>query len=51
MLVGRANRQAASQPLEAFRPCGEDCRAFVLHQRTVDATVVAGVLPDLLQTP
>src|SRR5256886_7126006 len=50
-LVGRANRQAASQHLEDFRQCQEDFRAFVLRKRKVDATVVDGVLPELLQTP
>ena len=50
-LVGSANRQAASQHLEDFRPCGDDFRAFILRQRQVDATVVAGVLKELLQTP
>ena len=46
-----ANRQAASQHLEDFRRCGEDFRAFVLRQRKVDASVVAGVLKELLATP
>jgi len=50
-LVGRANRPAASQHLEDFRQCEEDFRAFVLRKRKVDATVVDGVLPELLQTP
>jgi hypothetical protein len=50
-LVGSANRQAASQHLEDFRQCEEDFRAFVLRKRKVDATVVDGVLPELLQTP
>jgi hypothetical protein len=50
-LVGRANRQAASQHLEDFRQCGEDVRAFVLRQRKVDATVVETVLHELLKTP
>jgi hypothetical protein len=50
-LVGRANRQAASQHVEDFRQCGEDFRAFVRRQRKVDATVVEGVLAELLQTP
>ena len=50
-LMGRANRQAASQHLEDFRQCGEDFRAFVARQRKVDATVVDGVLHELLQTP
>jgi hypothetical protein len=50
-MVGRANRQAASQHLEDFRQCGEDMRAFVLRQRKVDATVVAGVLEELRVTP
>jgi hypothetical protein len=50
-LVGSANRQAASQPLEDFRQCGEDFRAFVLRHRKVDATVVDGGLPELLHTP
>jgi hypothetical protein len=34
-----------------LRQCGEDRRAFVLRQRKVDPTVVAGVVPELLQTP
>jgi hypothetical protein len=50
-LVGSPNRQAASQPLEDFRQCGEDMRAFVLRTRKVDAAVVDGVLHALLQTP
>jgi transposase-like protein len=50
-IVGSANRQAASQPVEDVRPCGEDVRALVLRQRKVDATVVEGVLPALLRTP
>lgn len=50
-MVGSANRQAASQHLEDFRQCGEDVRAFVLRKRKVDATVVEGVLTELLQTP
>jgi transposase-like protein len=50
-LVGSANRQAASQHLEDFRQCGEDFRAFVLRKRKVDATVVEGVLHELLQNP
>src|SRR6266850_2355756 len=50
-LVGSANRQAASQHLEDFRQCEEDFRAFVLRKRKVDATVVDGVLQELLQTP
>lgn len=50
-LVGSANRQAASQHLEDFRQCGEDFRAFILRKRTVDTTVVEGVLHELLQTP
>ena len=49
--MGRANRQAASQHLEDFRQCGADFRAFVLRQRQVDASVVAGVLTELLATP
>jgi hypothetical protein len=49
--VGSTNRQAASQHLEDFRQCGEDMRAFVLRKRKVDATVVAGVLEELLVTP
>jgi hypothetical protein len=49
--VGRANRQAARQPREDLRQCGEDLRAFVLRKRTVDATVVEAVLAALLQTP
>jgi transposase-like protein len=51
VLVRSANRQAASQHVEDFRQCGEDFRAFVLRQRKVDATVVEGVLTELLQTP
>ncbi len=50
-IVGSTNRQAASQHLEDFRQCGEDMRAFVLRKRKVDATVVAGVLEELLVTP
>ena len=50
-IVGSTNRQAASQHLEDFRQCGADVRAFVLRQRQVDATVVEGVVPELLQTP
>jgi hypothetical protein len=50
-LVGSANRQAARQHLEDFRPCGEDFRACVLRKRKVDATVVEAVLAALLQTP
>jgi hypothetical protein len=50
-LVGRTNRQAASQHLEDFRQCGEDLRAFVLRKRKVDMTVVEGVMHELLQTP
>ena len=50
-LVGRTNRQAASPHREDFRQCGEDLRAFVLRKRTVDTPVVAGVVPELLQTP
>lgn len=49
--MGSENRQAASQHLEDFRQCGEDVRAFVLRRRKGDATVVAGVLHELLQTP
>ena len=49
--MGSANRQAASQPLEDFRQCGEDLRAFVRRKRQVDATVVDAVLAALLQTP
>jgi hypothetical protein len=51
VLLGRANRQAASQHLEDCRQGGEDFRAFVWRQRQVDATVVDGVLRELLQTP
>ncbi len=51
MLVGRANRQAASPHLEDFRRCGDDVRAFILRTRQVDATVVEGVLKELLHTP
>jgi len=50
-IVGSTNRQAASQHLEDFRQCGADMRAFVLRKRKVDATVVEGVLHELLQTP
>jgi hypothetical protein len=50
-IVGRTNRQAASQPLEDVRPCGADRRACVLRKRTVDAAVVEGVVSALLQTP
>jgi hypothetical protein len=50
-IVGSPNRQAASQHLEDFRQWGEDARAFVLRQRKVDATVVEGVVHELLQTP
>jgi transposase-like protein len=51
VIVGSANRQAASQHLEDFRQCGEDFRAFMLRKRKVDATVVEAVLAELLQTP
>jgi hypothetical protein len=51
VIVGSTNRQAASQPLEDFRQCGEDRRAFVLRKRQVDSTVVEGVVHALLQTP
>jgi hypothetical protein len=51
VLVGSANRQAASQHLEDFRQCGEDVRAFVLRKRKVDAAVVAAVLPERRKTP
>jgi transposase-like protein len=51
LIVGSANRQAASQHLEDFRQCGEDVRSFVLRKRKVDTTVVEGVLHELLQTP
>jgi transposase-like protein len=50
-LVGRANRQAASQHVEEFRQCGEDFRTFVLRRRKVDAMVVEAVLAELLKTP
>jgi hypothetical protein len=50
-IVSSTNRQAASQPLEDVRQCGEDLRAFVLRQRKVDATVVEGVLAEVLQAP
>lgn len=50
-LVGSTNRQAASHHLEDFRQCGEDFRAFILRTRKVDATVVDGVLQELLRTP
>ena len=32
LIVGSANRQAASQHVEDFRQCGEDFRAFVLRK-------------------
>ena len=51
LIVGSANRQAASQHVEDFRQCGEDFRAFVLRKRKVDASVVEGVFTELLQTP
>jgi transposase-like protein len=51
VLVGRTNRQAASQHLEDLRPCGEDVRAFVLRKRKVDARVVEGGLHEILKTP
>jgi len=51
VIVGSANRQAASQHLEDFRQCGEDFRAFMLRKRKVDVTVVEAVLAELLQTP
>ena len=51
VLVGSANRQAASQHLKDFRQCGEDVRAFVLRKRKVDAAVVEAVLPERLKTP
>jgi transposase-like protein len=51
VIVGSETRQAASQHVEDFRQCGEDFRAFVLRKRKVDATVVAGVLQELLKTP
>ena len=51
VIVGSANRQAASQHLEDFRQCGEDMSAFVLRKRKVDATVVEAVLQELLKTP
>jgi hypothetical protein len=50
-MVGSANRQAASQHLEDFRQCGEDMRACMLRKRKVDATVVEGVVTELLKTP
>ena len=50
-IVGRTNRQAASQHLEDVRQCGADMRAVVLRQRQVDAAVVEGVWHELLQTP
>jgi transposase-like protein len=50
-LVGRANRQAASQHVEEFRQCGEDFRTFVRRRRKVDAMVVEAVLAELLKTP
>jgi hypothetical protein len=51
VVVGSANRQAASQHREDVRQCGADFRAFVLRQRKVDGPVVEGVLHELLQTP
>ena len=51
MSVGSTNRQAARQPREDVRQGGEDRRAFVLRQRQVDPTVVAGVLHERLKTP
>lgn len=51
VIVGSANRQAASQHLEDFRQCGEDVRAFGLRKRKVDATVVEAVLHELLKAP
>jgi hypothetical protein len=39
VMVGRANRHAASQHREDFRQGGEDVRAFVLRKRQVDAAV------------
>jgi hypothetical protein len=51
VIVGSANRPAASQPLEDFRQCGEDVRAFVWRKRKVDAAVVEGILHALLLTP
>jgi hypothetical protein len=50
-IVGSTNRQAASQHLDDFRQCGADMRTFVLRKRGVNATVVYGVLHELLQTP
>jgi len=50
-IVGRTNRQAASQHLEDVRQCGEDMRALILRKRKVDLTVVEGVWHELLQTP
>ncbi|HEX9870488.1 MAG TPA: hypothetical protein VGC99_18230 [Candidatus Tectomicrobia bacterium] len=49
--MGRTNRHAASPHVEAVRQCGDDFRAFVLRQRQVDATVVAGVWHERRQTP
>jgi hypothetical protein len=43
VIVGRANRQAASQHLEDVRPCGADVRALVLRKRKVDAAGVEAV--------
>jgi hypothetical protein len=51
VIVGRTNRQAASQPLEDCRQCGEERRACGRRKRQVDSPVVAGVFPELLQTP
>jgi hypothetical protein len=51
VMVGSANRQAASPQLEDVRQCGEDWRAFVLRKRQVDAPVVEAVLAELLHTP
>ena len=50
-LVGRTNRQAASQHLEDGRQCGEDLRALILRQRNVALTVVEGGWHEPLQTP
>jgi transposase-like protein len=51
VIVGRANRQAASQHLEDVRPCGADVRALVLRKRKVDAAGVEAVWPERLKTP
>jgi hypothetical protein len=49
--VGSPNRQAASQHLEDFRQCGEDCRTCVRRKRTGDPAVVEGGFTARLPTP